>query len=103
MSDLTATNCGCSNNSCGCGNGNGLLGGNYTWLILLLLFGGCNGNGTNLLSGGNSCGCGNGNSCCEWIIWLLILSNICGGNGCGNNGCGENSCVTPANSCGCGC
>lgn len=85
MSDLTATNCGCSNNSC-----NSLFGGNNSciWIILLLFFCGGNGcgcNGTSLFGGNN--GCGNDNNCCEWIIWLLILSSFCG------NGCG----------CGCGC
>lgn len=80
MSDLTATNCGCSNN--GVNPNSGLFGGNCIWLILLLLF--CGGNGNGLRSGING---NDGNSCCEWIIWLLILSSICGGNG-NNNGCG---------------
>ncbi|MCM1191397.1 MAG: chorion class high-cysteine HCB protein 13 [Butyrivibrio sp.] len=89
MSDLTATNCGC-NDSCGCANAQNNNGfGGCFWIILLLLF--C-GNGTNSLSGGNGCGCGNGTSglfggnggCCEWIIWILLLSYFCGnGNGCG--------------------
>lgn len=92
MSDLTATNCGCSNCN-GTSTANGLFGGNCIWLILLLLFCG-NNNGTSLLSGN---GCGNGNDCCEWIIWLLILSSICGCNGynTANNGNGYG--------CGCGC
>ncbi len=103
MSDLTATNCGC-NNSCGNGTSNtsGLFGGNNCiWLILLLLFcggNGCGSNGISLLSGN---GCGNdGNSCCEWIIWLLILSSICGGSG---SGCGNNGYTPASNGCGCGC
>ena len=46
-----------------------------------------------------------GNGCC-WILILILLMNVCGGNGtayandggcgCGNNGCGNNGC-------GCGC
>ena len=82
MSDLTATNCGCNNSNGTSNASNGFFGGNCGWLILLLLFcgGGCGNNGTSLLSN-------DGNSCCEWIIWLLILSCICGGNG-NNNGCG---------------
>lgn len=82
MSDLTATNCGCSNNSC---NNNCGLGGSCIWIILLLFA--CGGCGNN-----NGCGCGNGcgggilgsgdNNCCEWIIWILLLSCFCGNNGC---------------------
>ena len=81
MSDLTATNCGCNNNGVGGANS---FGGCF-WIILLLLF--CNGNG-------NGCGngCGNGilggndnNNCCEWLIWILLISCLCGNNnGCGN-------------------
>ncbi|MCH5203753.1 MAG: hypothetical protein J1F03_03340 [Oscillospiraceae bacterium] len=43
-----------------------------------------------------------GNGCC-WILILILLFNVCGGN-CGNNGndcgcgCGNNN-----NNCGCGC
>jgi hypothetical protein len=81
MGDLSATNCGCNNNS-------GLFGDNSccTWIIILILLfacGGC-GNGTSLF-GGNDCG--NGNSCCTWII-ILILLFTCGGCGNNNNGCG---------------
>lgn len=80
MSDLTATNCGCSNNS---RNNNCGLGGSCIWIILLLFA--CGGN--------NGCGCGCGNNgifnsgdngnCCDWIIWILLLSCFCGNNGCG--------------------
>ena len=81
MSDLTATSCGCSNNSCG---NNGIFGGNCIW-ILLLLFCGCGNNGFG--------GCGNDDSC-DWLIWILLISCFCGNNsGCGNNNSG----------CGCGC
>ena len=94
MSDLTATNCGCNNNSCGCNNNrSGFFGGSCIWIILLLIFCG-NGNG---ILGGNCCndcdnGCGN-NNCCEWIIWILLISCFCGNNnGCGCNNCGCNNC-----------
>ena len=93
MSDLTATNCGCNNNSCGCGydNRGGLFGGNSCIWILLLLFCGGNGGCGNGILGGNSCG--NGNDCCEWLIWILLISCLCGGNnGCGNATCNNNSC-----------
>jgi hypothetical protein len=79
MSDLTAANCGCSNNS---GN-SGLFGGNNSCLWLIILLFACGGN--------NGCGCGNSGlfnnsgdngSCCEWIIWLLLLSTFCGNNSC---------------------
>ena len=85
MSDLTATNCGC-NNRCGCNTG--LFGGSCIWIILLLFC--CGGNGNGLFGGcGNDCdnGCGN-NNCCEWIIWILLISCFCGNN---NNGCGCNN------------
>lgn len=83
MSDLTATNCGCTSTTNRCGNG--IFGGNNCiWIILLLLF--CGGNGC----GNDSCGCGAGlfgggdnNNCCEWIIWILLISCFCG-NGCGS-------------------
>ena len=88
MSDLTATNCGCANNSCGCGN-NGIFGGGCIW-ILLLLFCGCgNGCGNGILGGCDNNGCGN-NNCCEWIIWIILLSSFCGN--CNNNGCGNGCC-----------
>ncbi len=91
MSDLTATNCGCAGNSCNNGCGNGLFGGgNCCWIILLLLFCG-NGFGTGF-GNNNGCGCGcdnNNNGCCDWLIWILLLSCFCGGN---NNGCGCNRC-----------
>lgn len=57
----------------------------------------------------SNCGCGSnsilgGNGGCSWIIWILLLSCVCGGNGggfgnilggngCGcDDGCGNNSC-----------
>ena len=89
MSDLTATNCGCNNNSCSNNNNcsNGIFGNSCIWIILLLFCGGGCGNndGCGLLGNNNGCG---GNDCCEWLIWILLLSCFCGG-GCGNNnGCG---------------
>ncbi|MBQ4537039.1 MAG: chorion class high-cysteine HCB protein 13 [Lachnospiraceae bacterium] len=74
MSDLTAANCGC--NSCNNTNNNGIMGGNSCIWILLLLFccGGNNGCGNGIL-GGNSCG---DNNCCDWIIWILLISCFCG-------------------------
>ena len=87
MSDLTATNCGCNNN----GVGGCISFGNYYWIILLLLFCNGNGNGCGILGGGNGCGngCGimggNDNNSCEWLIWILLISCLCGNNnGCGN-------------------
>ncbi len=85
MGDLS--NCGCnndcnarSNNGCGCNNGCGLGfgGGNSIWwIIILIFFCGCgNGNSSN-----NGCGCGcddNNNNCCSSIIWIILLSCICG-------------------------
>lgn len=83
MSDLSATQCGCSGNDrsgFGCGN--------WIWIILIIYFlnnccggdsrddscgCGCGGSGLSNLFGGN----GNG-SCCEWIILLLVLSSCCG-------------------------
>lgn len=75
MSDLTATNCGCSNSCNRSSNGCGCM-----WIILLLLFcgNGC-GNGISGLSGD---GCGN--SSCDWLIWILLISCFCGNN---NSGC----------------
>lgn len=97
MSDLTAANCGCNdscngvsnanynNGGCGCG-GNGS---SWIWILILLFF--LNGNGFGR-SGNNGCGCGtngiglfnNGGSCCDWLICILLLSSVCGGNGCNN-------------------
>lgn len=72
MSDLAATNCGCSNDN-GCNN--------IIWIILLLCCcGGC-GNGNGSFLGGNSC------SEAIWIILLLCCCGGCGGNNNGN-GCG---------------
>lgn len=68
MSDLTATNCGCSTSDNGCCN--------IIWLILLLSCA-CGGNGS-FLSNGNGCG-GNDSGC--WIILLLLLCGGCNGNG----------------------
>lgn len=81
MSDLTATNCGCGNNSCGnnsCGN--------FIWIILLLCLCGGNDGGCGMMGG---CGNNSNNNGCEWLIWILLLS-CCGGNGglFGNNNCG---------------
>ncbi len=47
---------------------------------------GCDNNSGLFNFGGGSCNC---------IIWLILLSTICGGNGCGNgyNGFGDNSCL----------
>lgn len=69
MSDLAATNCGCSCNEGGC---NSIL-----WIILLL--GCCCGNGSSIFSG-NGCGCG-----CDNNLWLILILLFCCGNG---NGCG---------------
>lgn len=69
MSDLTATNCGCSTSDNGCCN--------LIWLILLLSCA-CGGNNGSFLSNGNGCG-GNDSGC--WIILLLLLCGGCGGNG----------------------
>ena len=98
MSDLSATSCGCGcDNGCnnGCGSNFLNFGGNNSciWIILLLVFcGGC-GNGGSLFGGNGGCGCGNdnGGNCCSLIIWLLILSSICGGNN-GGCGCGNSCC-----------
>lgn len=86
MSDLTASNCGCGSTpfSTNCGGGC-----NNTWLILLLLLsnngcgGGC-GNGFGLFNNG---GCGDSNCGCDWLIWILLISCFCGGNG-ERGGCG---------------
>lgn len=78
MSDLTASNCGCTNNDNNCCS-------SLIWIIILLSICG-NGNGRS----GNDCGCGcgsgfgffggNNNGCgCEIIIILLLLC-CCGGN-----------------------
>ena len=62
MSDLAATNCGCStDNGCGCNS--------IIWIILLLS---CCGNGS-FCGNNNGCGCsGGGNDCC-WLILLLLF------------------------------
>ena len=73
MSDLAATNCGCSNdNGCGCNN--------IIWIILLLCCcgGGC-GNGNGSFLGGNGC---------SEAIWIILLLCCCGGYGGNNNGNG---------------
>ncbi|MBS4868145.1 MAG: chorion class high-cysteine HCB protein 13 [Anaerotignaceae bacterium] len=51
----------CSNNS-------------IIWIIIVLLFCGCNGNNNGI---GNFFGCGND---CNWIIILVILLCCCGNN-----------------------
>lgn len=75
MSELSASQCGCCNESrggsnCGCSS--------WIWIILLLVFcGGCGGSGHGRCD--NDCGFfGGNNGCCEWIIILLILSCCCG-------------------------
>ena len=74
MSDLTATNCGCStDNGCGCNS--------IIWIILLLS---CCGNGS-FCGNNNGCGCSGGGNDCSWLILLLIF---CGGCNGGGNGCG---------------
>lgn len=75
MSDLTATGCGCGNNTSLFNNGSGC--NSIIWIIILLsLCGGC-GNGGSFFNNDNGCGC-------DIIIILLLLSCF---NGC-NNGCG---------------
>ncbi len=82
MSDLTATNCGCSND-CSCSRNNNIFGCDscsIIWIILLLscFCGSGNGScGTGLFSGND------GNGGCCWIIWILLLSSFCGNNSCG--------------------
>ncbi len=70
MSDLAATNCGCSCNEGGCSS--------IIWIILLL---GCCGNGS--FFSGN--GCGNGCGGCGDNLWIILLLLCCCGNG---GGCG---------------
>lgn len=83
MSDLTATNCGCSNSSTFGGNGGCSW---IIWILLLSCFCGGNGNGGcgigNIFGGNNGSGCndGCGSNSCEWLIWILLLSCFCGGN-----------------------
>ena len=48
---------------------------------------GCNNNNSSVLGGGS----------CNWIIWILLLSCICGK---GNGGCGFDN-ILGGNSCGC--
>ena len=92
MSDLTATNCGCSNSS----NWSGNNGGGCSWIIWILLLSCFCGNGNNggcgfgnFFGGNNGCGCndGCGNNSCEWLIWILLLSSFCGGNNYGSRCC----------------
>ena len=75
MSDLTATNCGCNNNSS--------IGSNFIWIILLLCLIGDNGGGCGNNSGfGNILGGSNGNnSSCDMLVLILLMSCMCGGNG----------------------
>jgi hypothetical protein len=83
MSDLTATNCGCSSS---CGN-NGF--GSLIWIFLLSSMCGGNGNscgGGGSLFGGLNFGGGSGDSC-DMLMTLLLLSCICGGGNSGS-GCG---------------
>ena len=78
MSDLAATNCGCSSEG-GC-NGCSII-----WILLLLSC--CGG-----------CGCGNNNNGCNSDCWLVLILLFCCG-GWNNNGCGCGN----SNNCGCGC
>ena len=47
-----------------------------------------------------NCGCGDNNGGCSAIIWLILLSCLCGnGNGSffgGNDGCGKGAILTSA-------
>lgn len=84
MGDLSS--CGCSNdyntrsnNNCGCGCGRS--GNNSMWWIIILLFfcGGCGNNGSIFGSNRSGCDdCDNDNNCCSSIIWIILLSCICG-------------------------
>lgn len=75
MSDLTASNCGCSGNDGRSGNGCS----NLIWIILLLSF--CNGNNNGIGLFNNNDGWGNNS--CDLLIWILLISCLCG-NGCNN-------------------
>lgn len=79
MSDLTSSNCGCRN----CNSGNNCMGGNNYMLLLLLTF--CGGFGSNCggcSSCNNDCDSSGCNNCCEMLIWIMLLSCMCGnGNG----------------------
>lgn len=78
MSDLSAANCGCAtNNMCG-GGGN-----NNNCMLLLLLLTCCGGKDSGGGLFGNS-GCGNNgcnNNSCDSLIWILLISSMCGGGG----------------------
>ena len=86
MGDLS--NCGCNdrcNDRCNNGCGLGRSGNNGIWWIIILLFfcGGCGNNGSIFGCGSNRSGCGcddcdNDNNCCSAIIWIILLSCICG-------------------------
>ena len=73
MSDLAATNCGCS----ACDGGN-----NCSWIIILILLFSCCGNGSRIFGGGDNCGCNNNCSC----IWIILILLFCCGNGSGISG-----------------
>ncbi|MCI7275982.1 MAG: hypothetical protein PUF59_05055 [Lachnospiraceae bacterium] len=88
MSDLSSScGCGCGCERSGCGN-------NTLFLILILLCctgDGCFGGIGNAFNGG---GCG-GNNSCDLLIWILLISCLCGNNsGCGGGcgGCGSCGC-----------
>lgn len=106
---------GCNNN-CGTGCNNGLFGGDFIWLIILILLfcgGGCGNNG--FLGGatddGCGCGCNNGGLFGGagsnngffgdgGIIWIIILILLFCNNGCGNVGgtgtdCCNDNCSNP--------
>lgn len=88
MGDLSS--CGCnecnarSNNGCDNGCGSSRSGNSMWWIIILIFFCGCGNNNSGLFGlGNNSCGCGDNddNGCCNILIWIILLSCICG-NGC---------------------
>lgn len=78
MSDITATNCGCScDDRCDDrSNERGLFGGDCCSIILILILLSSCGNGSFLGNSRNGC---SDNSC----IWIILLLFFCGGMGCG--------------------
>lgn len=72
MSDLAATNCGCGNE---CGNRSFGCGSNLLFILLILCLYG------NHDDDCDSCFGNFGNDRCGCLIWIIILSCICG-NGC---------------------
>ena len=59
---------------------------NMMWILVLLL----------ILGEGGSGGCAN----CDTLIWLLLLSRYCGGDGGSSFGCGCSGSGTIGRSCG---